>query len=358
MSPYTAPYVQTYIKVCKANNIQCDLVYWDRDGKENIDISDELVNHIPFEKHVSFNDIKFKRYLPYVGATHHIRKRIKDVNYDGLVFLNTHAAVACADIINKKYKGKFILDIRDFTLENFALYRKIEKSIIDNSYATVISSKAYCAFLPEHDYVIAHNYTPIPEGQIRDIKRFGALPDPITISFIGNVRFFKMANQIISVFGNDERYCIGYYGTGAKVLQKYISEEGISNLVLVDTFPVSETLKYYMTCSLINNLYGNNNKYLDYAVSNKLYYAAQLNIPILVCKDTYMEQLVEEYHLGFSVNFGEKDVADCVYKNYHNFDWESMRIGAERFLKMVSNEMQFFTNTLNYFTNSCKNSKL
>ena len=70
----------------------------------------------------------------------------------------------------KKYKGKYIVDIRDFTLENIPFYRKAEQTVVKNSYSTVISSRGYKEFLPDYDYKVVHNYTEVDSAILKRIS--------------------------------------------------------------------------------------------------------------------------------------------------------------------------------------------
>lgn len=129
------------------------------------------------------------KYIRYVLAIKFVRKEIQSKNFKGIIFLQTHATVACEDILIKKYNDRYIVDIRDYTLENVSIYYKKECIVIKNSYATVISSPAYCNFLPKkHDYIIAHNYNKIEPNIIEEINSAKTIDaeqkTPITISCI------------------------------------------------------------------------------------------------------------------------------------------------------------------------------
>ena len=179
-------------------------------------------------------------------------------------------------------------------------------------------------------------------------------PVIINICYIGNVRFYDMAEKILSRFGNDTRFRISYMGTGANALAVFCKQQGIDNVTLADKFDPSMTTQFYEGCTLINNLYGNNNKYLDYALSNKLYYAAQFRIPILVCKDTFMEEICTTYNLGFVVDLEAPDAAAQVYKKYRDIDWVENEKGARRFLAKVEAENGVFLEMINAFVKDRK----
>lgn len=57
--------------------------------------------------------------------------------------------------------------------------------------------------------------------------------------------------------------------------------------------------QFYKYADCINNLYGSNSNYLNFALSNRLYHSVQIGIPILVCPNTFMAKIVQRYKIGF-----------------------------------------------------------
>lgn len=351
IAPYTIPYINIYLRKIKNANVECDLVFWDRDGNFKEKIEDGI-HYLPFSSIAHQTQSKLKRYLQYIPVTKFIRQQLKQNKYDKVIFLQTHAAVACKGILLRQYPQKYLMDIRDYTLENFSLYRKAEREVIQNSYSTVISSKGYKAFLPEYEYIIAHNYTPIKEEIVKEIRDREAKKSCINISFIGNVRFYEMAKKLLLLFANDSRFHVSYIGTGAVALEAFCKENNINNVTLHDRFKPEETAKFYKECDLINNLYGNHNKFLDYALSNKLYYAAQFQIPVLVSEETYSSKIAEKYHIGISWNPDEKHAVDKLYNKFCEFDKSKMKKSSEDFLNMVIHENEIFENKIAKFIDS------
>lgn len=334
--PYTTPYINIYLELISKSDIkyECDIIYWKRN--ENLDEMYENVNYIPS----SWTAEGLKKYYGYIKTTLLFYKCILKNKYDKIIFLQTHAAVA-SSLLLKKYRNKYVIDIRDYTLESHYLYRIVEKKLIENSFMTILSSPSYTSFLPEYDYNILHNYSELRKNENIEIKNN---EEPINISFIGSVRFYEIAKRILNVFKNDERFWISYIGTGANKLKHYCEENEIYNITLIDTFEPKDTLRFYEKCNIVNNLYGNNSKYLDYALSNKLYYSAQLQIPLLVSPKTYSETVAIRYNLGFSVDIDNENAKEEVYEKYSLFDYEKMRELSKEFLDNVKNENN---NTLN-----------
>lgn len=164
-------YAKLYIDAIIASGAKCDLIYWDRDAMNGAKDGFNECQKICYQRKMLPESFAIAKLLGYVESAAFIIKELKVNNYDGIVFLQTHAAIACKGIISKKYQGKYIVDVRDFTLENYNLYRKMEYKVITDSFATVISSPAYSKFLPKHDFIIAHNYSPFPYETVSKIRQ-------------------------------------------------------------------------------------------------------------------------------------------------------------------------------------------
>lgn len=122
------------------------------------------------------------------------------------------------------------------------------------------------------------------------------------------IRYQDQNKKIIDLFNNDDRFQNNFIGKNAFELKDYITERHIKNVRLVDQFPTEKTLDYYAVTDAILNVYGNHTPLLDYALSNKLYFATALAIPILISKDTFMEKVSLENDFGFVVDFANTKV--------------------------------------------------
>lgn len=346
---YVLPYANTYIDAIVNAGEKCSLLFWDRDAKNGENDNYPNCEKIYYQKKITPDSSETEKALGYFSALKFFRKIINRENFDGIIFLQTHAAVVCEDILRKKYMRSYIIDIRDYTWEGNKYYYKREKKAILNSYETVISSPAYARFLPKHEYIIAHNYNPFSNEVIQKVRSRKIDNNLINISFVGTVRFIDMDKKILSLFANDERFCINYFGTGSEVLEQYCADNGIVNSKFHGAFSPEMTTSFYETTDLINNLYGNHNKFLDDALSNKLYHAAQFYMPILVCPETYMEEISLHYNMGFVLDVDDKSSPDKLYRWYSNVDRGKLKIGCDEFIHHVKNDNQSFYKMISHF---------
>ena len=348
---YILPYAKTYINQIVADGNTCTLLFWDRDAVDGNNDDFPECEKKCYQRRMTPNSSKFDKIVGYMQATTFFKQVLKKNDFDGIVFLQTHAAVACKSVLESKYQKKYIVDIRDYSLENHNWYFKREKAVIDHSFAAIVSSPAYAQFLPKHEYIVAHNYTPFSSEKIKAVRDRKNQNHPIVISFVGTVRFIEMDKQILNLFKNDDRFIIGYYGTGSDILRQYCIDNEIKNVDFYGAFSPEMTIEFYKRTDLINNLYGNKNKFLDYALSNKLYYAGQFHLPILVCPDTYMEEVSTEYNMGFVFDINNRTEPDRLYDWFKSFDKLEFEKGCDLFIDSVRKDNDKFLHVIDWFIN-------
>lgn len=252
-------------------------------------------------------------------------------------------------ILRKLYKGKYVIEIRDYWKEKNRLYYIMEKRAIDNSYMAVISSPAYRRFLPEYDYIQAHNVNIFPENVIESIRNRVNEKMPIVVSCIGGAKNLEYDKKVLLRFKNDNRFLIQYIGRGYEALIPFCESNNITNIHIEGMFPQEKTLSYYEQTDIILNLYGNNKPSVDYALSNKLYFAAQMEKPILVCPHTYMAEISTQNGFGFVFDVDDTYAPDKLYDFYKTLDRKQMHEKCCAFLNKVANDMQTYEETIRSF---------
>jgi hypothetical protein len=340
------PYISKYISLL---DYDYDVIYWNRhEVKEDIGASKTF----SFEYKMNEGKSKVKKLLGYIKFRNYALNILKSNHYKSVVFLQTSAGILLSSFFKKRYSGRYIVDIRDYTLEKNPIFYTLVNDLIKNSAYTVISSKGYEKFLPKHDYILVHNDTEIDESIIKKFEKKKRDRGKIVISYIGLIRFHEQNKKVILKFKNDDRFLLRFIGTDAFALREFCKTNYVTNVELIDRFPPEKTLDYYYETDVIYNLYGNNTPLLDYALSNKLYYAAKLKIPILVCPDTYMEEVSTKFNFGFTFDLNNPTACDDLYKYYKELNWDKFTSGCNLFLEQVRYDNEIFQNTFSKFLKS------
>jgi len=335
---YLVPYIKKYISIIRCDY---DIVFWNR---HNIDEHCGENEQFRYDYHISENVSKFKKLVGYFGFSRFASNIIKKNKYSLIILLCTSAGMLLRSTLLKHYSGRFILDIRDYTLEKNKVFYAFEKSLVNNSKLNVISSAGYKKFLPPGKYITAHNELDIPYNTVEKFRKKNRNTDngKIILTNIGLIRFHSQNKKIIDTFGNDTRFELRFIGEGASQLSGYCQEKNIKNVVIHNRFSPEETFDFLWETDCILNLYGNNTPLLDYALSNKLYYSAKLGLPILVCPNTYMEEISVTNGFGFAVDLGDHNSKEALWKYYHRINWNELYLKCDEFLNKVNEEQKIF----------------
>lgn len=328
---YLTPYLKFYTVLLKNCKFDYDIIYWDKNNCETIIDG----NYIRF---TTKSNNKINKLIGYIKYRKHIKKIERNENYDLLIPLHSIVSFLMYDLLLKKYKKRYIYDVRDYSYEKFFIFRYIQKKIIRNSIINIISSDGYKEFLPVDTYYVTHNSPTCDYKKFKQLKNSNN--EVIQISYIGLIRFMEQNKKNLLFFKNDKRFHINLIGTNADQLKKFCVDNDINNVTLIDTFDSRLTLNYYGKTDVIMNLYGNNTPLLDYALSNKLYYSASLYKPILVCSDTYMEKVSKNYNIGFTLKMEDESEKDELYTFIKELDREEFIKNCDKFMTKVSEEQE------------------
>lgn len=332
------PYVKNYKRVLDANKIVYDTIYWDRlhselEGMDPLVYRDQKIGH-------PRNVIDYFKYKSFV------EKKIKAKKYDKVIVFGIQLAFFLRKLL-KKYKGQFILDIRDYN--KILKYFNIEKIIKDSSF-TVLSSEGFKDWLPKDgNYIINHN-TRITNKQYEDsiIKSDGLL----NISYIGTLRDLEVNINLIKSLKNNPKFNLNYHGEGIinKDIKSYLIDQQINNVRVTGGYKEDEEAELYRQSQFINVLIPNTDINSQTLLPNRLYNAVIFGKPILAINGTYLAKLVSENNLGLVIN--TFDDLDKEIQNYlDSFNGISYSENRDAFLEKVINENEVFQKLLSEFTN-------
>ena len=327
------PYINTYINLIGENN-QYDIIFWERYKTKNSINYTITPNQIYcFKRKVSNSIDKIMGFYSFRKYTENILKNNK---YDKIIFLQTNMALMCSKYIQKNPNVDYFLDIRDYSNEFKKYIFNKEKKIYPFMKYIAISSEGYKSFLPKgYKYILIHNLQNykmmVSESDI--IKKNNEI---IKIGYIGNMNLYSdNLCKVLSKFKNDNRFVWYFIGIGSDKILDYCNNNDIKNVVIKGEFKPEEINQLYQSIDIVNNLYGNDNPYLDYALSNKLYLAAQYCLPILVCPKTSMEHISVHYKFGFALDINKKNIADELYDWYKKIDQKELYVNCKMFNEKV-----------------------
>lgn len=346
---YDSPCLDKYGKIITQ---PCDIIYWDRHGIEESCFS---INQYKYNGIMDSNAGKIEKITHYLKFRRFVKKVLKRNRYDCLIIFPSHTAWLILGILTKMYRGKYVLDIRDYSGEHNPLIYRMTKKAIENSGLCTVTSRAYENFLPKHAYVVSHNVQEIDIDLIKNYRQREKTDKKIVLSFIGTIRFIEQQKKLIYRFNNDERFTLQFIGRGSEQLETYCREIGAKNVVLKGRFERSELPNYYLSTDMAINIYGNNDPFLDYALSNKLYSAALMGMPILCSPNTYMTEIAEKYGFGCAVDLDDEDCVNKVFNYFSKVDFSKLYKGCDQFMSdVLKEEKEYALKLESYLMSTCK----
>ena len=317
--------VSTYIKYFEQHDIEYDFIYPDK--YHQVEESNARKTYRFEVRNTKNNIIVISDYLRFIR---YAKKIIDRESYDLIIVWTEIAAAIFANYLAKKQKGKFIVVVLDLfdtarVIKNPYILSALLDKAIRNSLFTTVSSPGYIPYLTnKRDYLFVQNINQaiLPERKILDFKN----GKPITILYSGHISYPDYAMKIIDRFKNDSRFFLRIIGAGSEPLKQYVDSIGCKNAEVFGRFESEDTIRILNSGDIIYNVYGNDKPCEQTAFSNKLYYAALMNVPIIVSPHTYMERITKELGIGYAIDFDSTDnICDALYNWCINFNQEKVR---------------------------------
>jgi len=340
------PYINRYIERLENAHLDYKVYFWNR-SKFNMNLSD---HYVYYDQASELTSGKFQKLLDFVKFRRWLIRQIKNNHHEKIVALSTLTGVFLGSFLYKKRKGSYIFDIRDYSYEHINPFFAIEKKVIENSTFTAISSGGFRSFLPEHDYVIAHNFN---RNDIIDGAKFKKTEEKINFVWNGVVRYFEFQRYYLDALKNDPRFNIVFHGDGPelKLYKDYCAENGFANVSFTGSYNNADKALLLKDAHILNNCYGytqNAGNKLKYAVSNRFYDGMIYHIPQLVEPDGFKPEWANESGIGVSFP-PDKNFANKLYDYYKNIESESFDKACNRELERVIEDDDRYVEMIDIF---------
>lgn len=337
------PYLSRYTERLEKASAPYRVLFWNR-GNFTLNLPE---NYMYYDSPSDESLGKVQKLRDFFGFRKWVITQLKECKPDRLILLSTLTGVLLFDKI-KKYQKNYIFDIRDYSYENLSVFRKIEKKIIDGSFFTAISSKGFKAFLPEHDYVIAHNFN---RNEMIDCPKFIRQTKPLKLVWNGTVRFFDFQRQYIDALKNDDRFQLVYHGSGTDLekYKKYCADNDIRNVVFTGPYNNRDKYKLLKDAAILNNCYGGRDgDQLRFAISNRYYDGLLYHIPQLVETGGYKADVTTKSGVGISLDAGS-NFADELYEYYQTISANDFDLACSTALEEVIEEDNIYIEKIDEF---------
>lgn len=277
--------------------------------RDDITILGSFTNTIPYHKRI-------KLYIKGIRKAFNIA-----YDKDDFWFYQGLDTALFAFILGKK--RRYIYEECDLVHSNIknrlirSILEKIDKHIIKKSFKTILTSEGFIKY--HYNGVTPKNVIILPNKLSREVTKHPFVekkqfdPNHIKFAFIGGIRYeslISLAKQISRNFPNHEFHFYGYISPTIKECDLPKGE----NIFYHGSFRSPEDLpKIYSDVDIVVATYDISSINVRYAEPNKLYECIYFNCPIVVSKQTFLEEKVKRLGIGYSVNpYDETDVIKMV----------------------------------------------
>lgn len=294
------------------------LICWDR-GNDMLAEPDGCgyVSHV---FHVNAGADPVRRYIPYrkffalsMGALKKIQPDI--IHVQGLDMLKI--AQCYKKFSNKKVSTvyevadlhRLLMDKQKGIIRKLAqCYLRKEERRLSHAYDLLVltSEKYYDVYFEKFVSKEKTLYMPnVPDLSAFDTYKKKTAKEPLTVGYIGAIRYKKQILNLIEA-AKEANVCllIAGYENAPTVIESLCKEA--SNITWIGRFDFnSQAAALYGACDVIYSVYDADMHNVRVALPNKLYEAVYCELPIIVAKNTYLAELVEQWSVGFTVDHRE-----------------------------------------------------
>ena len=242
--------------------------------------------------------------LSYIGFSSFVKKILRRNHYDRLIVFCPQIAIFISRFLAKHYKGRYIFDYRDLSIEQKWYFKYPFLRVLRNSYANAISSPGFKRCLPVgFDYLLSHNFSIDSVRQTLNSDEPCLQPDNgINVLTIGGIRDYVSNIEVVKALSNKPGFTLQFVGKGdaAGMIQEYVQRHSIRNVEFEGYYPKEKESGYIRHASFLNIFYPRVITH-DTALSNRFYNALIHHKPMIVTANTTQGDYVEQYQLGISI---------------------------------------------------------
>lgn len=343
------PFLSKYIRTLDESGVEYKIIYWNRKVESGTSGFVKKGNAVEYRDAQDLTLSKLKKIRGFLKFRHFIKQEIRGC--DKLVLLTTMSAVILFDNL-WLYKGKYIFDYRDPSMEGNMLFSFLMRLIVNWSYFTCISSTAFKTILTKHDYLIAHNFRYEDLEMAKQMKTRFHEDNKIKLVYLGAIREYNHIRKQINLFANDDRFELYYYGTGndSDLLEDYCNKHTFTNIHLMGPYNNDEKIKILKTADIINNHYPADCGY-PLRSTNKIYDAIIYKIPLLSNINGIDARNSMSYGFGIGLALDSDKDKDNLYTWYMSLNKDELDHSCSAYLEEVLKDDNIYIEKIKSFIN-------
>ena len=319
------------VEVLKRNGYEVTIFGWDRDGflgeEKTLELNELSIPIKAFRKKAEYGaGIKslFKLLQFQIWLIYNLIRTRKNVDIIHACDLDTALP---AKFISKVFKKKMVYDIFDYYIDSHHVPKRIESkvekmeiNVINNADITIICTeqrKEQIRKANPKKCIIIYNTPKIDEEKIKQkiIKTTNEKFKIVYVGILQNNRLLKEIGEEIKKYENIELH-IGGFGK----LEEYFLDlsKKYNNIFYYGKMKYEDVLRLEKDADALFATYNPEVQNHKYSAPNKLYEAMALGKPIIVCKNTGIDKIVDNNHIGVIINYNGKEFINVVNKLINN----------------------------------------
>ncbi|WP_240911771.1 glycosyltransferase family 4 protein [Thermococcus sp. M36] len=350
------------------------IVAWDREGKYPSYETVEGINVYRValkSRYASFVDFLLKLPLFYFRAFKYIVN-----NREGIyaIHANDFDTAPLAFFLSRLLEAKFIYDVHDLYYTRISLLEEREK----DTPLRKILRRAEILFAKLSDSVITVSKS--VGGRHGGIKEFfvrnGVMPDKIyvvwntpdlrffprlkrekhkgiVVGYIGTIRSISNFVPLFEVARKNRALKLLFVGGGAskdKIRELLSTQYPDIRVEFTGDVPYEKVPEYYSLCDVIYSVYPMTAN-IKMSLAVKMFESIVVGVPVIVNKDTLMEDFVNIYRCGMAVDIRSSDIEEALenipkikppMELRDKWKWDRNKKAIEKAYRLDSKEVNFY----------------
>lgn len=319
------------VKCLKEYGYDVQVLGWDRDGFLGEEKSIEFENiNIPikvFKKKAEYGaGIKsiFKLLQFQFWLIYNLLRIKKDIDIIHACDLDTALP---ARFISKLFKKKMVYDIFDYYIDSHHVPKKIERkienieiNIINKADMTIICTdqrKEQIKKSNPKNCIVIYNTPKIDESSIKQ-KIIKTSNEKFKIVYVGILQGNRLLKELGEEIKNYPEIELHIGGFGKFQDYFYNLSKEYKNVLFYGQMQYKDVLSLEKDANMLFATYNPKIANHKFSAPNKLYEAMALGKPIIVCKGTGIDEIVEKEKIGYSISYDTKEFMDIVKKLERN----------------------------------------
>ncbi len=298
-----------------------EIFCWDREQKY-VEKQDSIVDGIRIIRYAiaSQPGSGFRQLPAFFKFIKRCQKSLKSAEYD---YLHCHDLDGMiVGYFAKNKTAKLIFDMHEYyesgRMEKFSfIIRPMVRFFQNKSYKIIAVNNTQTQNMREENIkklVYLPNY---PEKTIlKNIEKTDS--ESMRITYSGYVRDYEALSALMMAAGNDSRFEVTINGDGGCYDQIELDAKHYNNVFVTGSFTHDQIADFYNNTDVSFCLYNNSDFNHKTAIATKFFESIMFLTPLLVAKDTAMEEMCMKYNIGYGAYDtveGIRQALDYLYQN-------------------------------------------